>query len=157
MTVGIYIEGGFKQQAAKNLTKRFSQKSIKAAENKALRAAKDKALALYRKTTTTWTFPPQFSAQRTAGGYLIQVSDVRYRFLDEGTKVRYATMQKGFVAKTKVGTFYSYKGTGGVAYVRKKKKRPGIKARGWSEKIRVEVGKIIRRVYREELHTQWKF
>lgn len=157
MTIGIYIEANFKQQTKKNLTQRFTQKAIKAAENKALRQAKDRALALYRKTILTWNFPPQFTATRTAGGYLIQVSDIRYRYLDQGTKVRYATMTPGFVPKTKVGVVYSYQGSGRVAFVNKKKKMPGIKARGWSEKIHKEVGLLLRRVYREELHAQWKF
>ena len=156
MTVGIYIEANFKQQTAKLTDRFFTAKAIKAAENAALLEAKNKAMSMYRKTTTTWNFPPQFTAIRTQGGYLIQVSDIRYRYLDKGTKVRYATMQPGFVAKTKVGVFYSYQGNGGVAYVNKRKKRPGIKARGWSEKIQVEVTRIIHKVYRERLHANWR-
>lgn len=157
MTVGIYIEANFKQQVRKHLDKRFTKRAIETAERAALFAAKTEALALYRKTTTTWNFPPQFTAIRTAGGWLIQVSDIRYRYLDKGTAVRYATMTPDFKPKTKVGVFYSYAGAGRVAYVSRKKPRPGIEARGWSERVHERVTLIVRRTFREKLHANWKF
>lgn len=156
--IAMGFEAQFKQQAAlKHLDANFTKRALKRAENKALRAAKDEALRLYRKTVQTWNFPPQFSAIRRTEGYTIMVSDIRYRYLDSGTKVRYATMTKGFVPKTKVGVMYSYQGAGRLAYVNKRKPRPGIQARGWSLEVYRRVGIIIRRVWREEMGTAWRF
>jgi hypothetical protein len=57
-------------------------------------------------------------------------------FIDKGTKVRYVTMQKGFIPKTRRGVLDSYKGAKGPILAKdgrplvlKKRPRPGIKAR----------------------------
>lgn len=153
--IAIQIEANFGRQNRLHPKIKFNKRAVQEAERHALNESKNKALELYRKTTTTWNFPPQFSAKRTKTGWTIHVSDIRYRFLDYGTSVRYATMTPGFKPKTKVGVFYSYKGAGRKAYVDRKIKRPGIKARGWTDKIDLEVTRIIHRVYRERLHANW--
>lgn len=107
----------------------------------------------FAKTTRTWKEKPKF--ERTvkvgvaAGGRLakqvtgsatgvsVEVStdsDV-YRFVDEGTKVRYATMTPDFLAKTQPNVIGSRRGRGGLLFVNKKKPRPGIKARNFSKII----------------------
>lgn len=72
-------------------------------------------------------------ATGNAAGVSIEVttdSDI-YRYLDEGTKVRYATMTNPFTAKTKVNSLKASRGRGGVAFVNRNRPRPGIKARGF--------------------------
>jgi len=61
----------------------------------------------------------------------VSTDDTVYGFLNYGTSVRYATMTKGFVAKTKPGRISARAGSGRMAYVSKKKPRPGIKARNF--------------------------
>lgn len=149
------IEANFAGQNRLHPDKFFNKRVWQDAERHALNESKNKALELYRKITETWTNRPQFSARRTRSGWSIIVSDKRFFWLDQGTKVRYATMTPDYKPKTKVGVMYSYKGAGRVAYVNKGIKRPGIKARGWSEKVHAEVEKIIHKIYRERLHSNW--
>lgn len=65
----------------------------------------------------------------------VYIEDKIYTFLSKGTRVRYATMTKGFVAKTKPGRIASRPGSGGVFYISKNKPRPGIKARNFDDSI----------------------
>lgn len=153
--IAIKIEANFGRQNRLHLGRKFNKQATKLAERAALYESQKKALELYRKTVTTWDTPTQFSARRTQAGWTIIASDLRYRYLDLGTKVRYATMTKGFRPKTRVGVLYSYAGAGRVAYVNRGKRRKGIKARGWTEKIQAQVDKIVHRVYREKLHANW--
>lgn len=153
--VAVKIESNFKLQNRAHSGKFFNKQATRLAETAANFASKVYALEQFKKTVITWNDPPIFTARHTQKGWSIHVSDKKWIYLDKGTKVRYATMTKNFVPKTKVGVFYSYQGAGKVAYVRKKKPRPGIKARGWSEKVDDGVGKIIRKVYREKLHANW--
>lgn len=154
------ITTDFKAQNFSNNVRAF-QAQVNAAEKAALDAAVPVALDLANKTTLTWSKRPTFTAKRvrTSAGYTVQiwVNDQRWLWLDQGTRVRYATMQEGFVAKTKVGVLYSYKGNGQVAYVRTLDPKPGIEARGWSGLIAERVGPIIRRTYQDEFHKRWKF
>lgn len=155
--IGVFFDTNFKAQAAQHLERKFPKKALEAAEKAALVAAKNEALSLYRKTVATWETVPKFTAVKTAGGYVIYVSDIRYVYLDRGTRVRYATMTPDFRAKTKVGVLYSYKGAGRVAYVNTKKPRPGIAARQWSLEIYQRVGVIIRQTWRAKMKAAWKF
>ena len=52
-----------------------------------------------------------------------------YLFVNDGTRVRYATMTPDFAPKSSPGIIRSYTGRGGVAFISKKHPRPGIKAR----------------------------
>lgn len=151
----IKITGDFKGQNAKHPDKVFNKRATADAERAALYAAEQKAMDMYRRTTTTWSHRPKWVARRRKDGWTIYVSTNIYRFLDQGTEVRYATMTRDFKAKTRVGQFASYNGRGGLAYVNTAKPKPGIAARGWTLKVAVEVEKIIKRVYREKLHTNW--
>lgn len=107
----------------------------------------------FAKTTRTWKEKPKFTREVKAGaaaggrlakqvtgsatGVSVEVStdsDV-YRFVDEGTKVRYATMTPNFIAKTQPNVIGSRRGRGGLLFVNKKRPRPGIKARNFSKLI----------------------
>lgn len=59
----------------------------------------------------------------------------KYRWLDEGTRVRYATMTKGFVPKTRAGELHSWAGKGKMLFVSRKHPRPGIKARKFTKTL----------------------
>lgn len=156
----VEITTDFKAQNFTNSVKAL-QGAVTAAENAALDAVVPEALRLAKATTSTWSDPPTFTVKRvrTEQGVTAQiwVSDSRWTWLDQGTRVRYATMQKGFIAKTKVGVLYSYKGNGQIAFVSKKKPMPGIAARGWSQLIMDRVAPTVRRVYQEEFHKRWNF
>lgn len=56
-----------------------------------------------------------------------------FRFVNDGTSVRYATMTPDFVPKTMPGLTWSRRGRGGLSYVSKKMPRPGIEAREFVE------------------------
>ena len=58
-----------------------------------------------------------------------------YRYLNDGTNVRYATMGPRFKHKTVPGRIRAGSGTTDVAYINKNRPRPGIKARKFDENI----------------------
>lgn len=79
-------------------------------------------------------------ATGSASGVSIEVttdSEI-YGYLDEGTKVRFATMTSNFQPKTKVNSLRASRGRGGVAFVNRKRPRPGIKARGFTKLVRAK-------------------
>ena len=110
-----------------------------------------KMTADMKKPTKTWSTPVEFKTEvkvgNAAGGKLakkvtgnaagvsIEVSteDKRYGFLDTGTKVRFATMTKGFQSKTVPNSLNARRGRGGVAFVNRKHPRPGIRARNFTK------------------------
>ncbi len=59
-----------------------------------------------------------------------------YRFVNNGTSVRYATMTPDFKPKTVPGIIDSGRGSGGLKYVSKKVPRPGIVARHFDIEIK---------------------
>lgn len=61
----------------------------------------------------------------------VSTDDEVYGYLNYGTSVRYATMTKGFASKTKPGRISARAGSGRLAYVSKRRPRPGIKARNF--------------------------
>lgn len=102
----------------------------------------------FQRTTATWKNKPKFETKieigAGAGGVRITVttdSDI-YKFVDKGTRVRYATMSKDWKSKTTPNEIMSEPGRGRKLFVNKKIKRPGIKARNFT--------KIIARTYRKE-------
>jgi len=148
------IEGGFRAGARRS-GKIFNLKVVDQAEKKALAQAKKQALELYAKTVRTWRTPTEFTARDISKGVSIRTNNPKYRFIDLGTRVRHAIMSRNFVPKTKVGVVYSTQGQGGLKVVKKSIKRPGIRARGFTAKIEERIGPTLRRVFREELHTNW--
>lgn len=61
---------------------------------------------------------------------------LKWLWLDEGTKVRYAHMTPGFVPKTRPGQLNSWAGKGKMLFVNKKRPLPGIKARKFTKALR---------------------
>lgn len=86
-------------------------------------------------TTQTWRKRPVFVIKRTPNGAQIYTTNLIYKFVSGGTRVRYATMTPGFVAKTRVAQIMSRQGRGGLMYISKRHPRPGIKARKFPETI----------------------
>lgn len=60
---------------------------------------------------------------------------MKWKWLDQGTSIRFATMTRNFRAKTRVGVISSRPGRGGVHYVDRASPRPGIQARLFDKTI----------------------
>lgn len=130
---------------AKFNSKVFQQELIAQAERIAPKMHAD-----LKRPTMTWNPPVEFVEQiflgtraavesdKAGAGIAIAVTteDKRFLFVDEGTKVRYATMSPDFVAKTKPNSLRAGKGRGRMLFVNKKKPRPGIKARNFSKMVK---------------------
>jgi len=109
--------------------------AIERAVNNALDASALDIKIDFDVTTQTWRRRPRFFIRREPGQRLIYTENRIYRFVSGGTRVRYATMTPDFKAKTVVRVIASYPGRGGRAFINKRKPRPGIKARKFSEEI----------------------
>ena len=59
----------------------------------------------------------------------------KWKWLNAGTAIRFATMTSNFVAQTRVRVISSYKGRGGLLYINRRRPRPGIEARHFDETI----------------------
>lgn len=112
-----------------------------------------KMAADMKRPTKTWQEPVEFTTEVTVGanaggraakktsagasGIAISVTteDKRYLFVDEGTRVRYATMSPDFQAKTKVNSLIARRGRGRMLFVNKRRPRPGIKARNFTKLV----------------------
>lgn len=101
---------------------------------------------LFKRTVNTWQKPPAFNTViELQGPDLVGLtftdSEV-YRYIDMGTRVRWALMTSDFRAKTKPTVLSSTKGKGGAIIMGKQamqargiKPRPGIKARKFAHTI----------------------
>lgn len=128
---------------AKAITPKDFEKDLKKALRDVAKSARSRLLT----PTSSWSNKPEFTIQELEqGGDLIEriVTDSdEYFFLDEGTSVRYATMTRDFVAKTKPRSFASGGGQGSLAYVNRGMPRPGIQARKWTEMTELEYGPVL--------------
>lgn len=96
----------------------------------------NEALPLFAKTTATWNQQPTFTPQPTARGWTIVVDPAfPYGWVNKGTRVRYALMSKDWKSKTKPNVIASYRGSGKMLFVSRKRPRPGIVARNFSDII----------------------
>lgn len=66
-----------------------------------------------------------------------------YGYLNNGTKVRYATMSPDFEAKTEPRVIGSSRGRGEVLYVDTRRPRPGIEARHFDEEIAKKIKPVL--------------
>lgn len=100
----------------------------------------------YAKTTETWKgekpkFDAAASLQAPGPTLVVDASGgsekgvKKWNWLDKGTKVRYATMSPDWRSKTRVRWIGSSTGRGKMLFVNKRKPRPGIKARRWTEEL----------------------
>jgi hypothetical protein len=65
----------------------------------------------------------------------ITASGIPFKFVNFGTKVRYAHMSGDFLAKSSPGSLAAAGGKGGVAFINKKRPLPGIEARHFEKGI----------------------
>jgi hypothetical protein len=98
----------------------------------------------FQKTTRTWKGKPAWTKKITKTPLVIEgevftESDI-YRYVSEGTRIRYATMTPDFVPKTVSGFIGSRAGRGGLLFVNKRRPRPGIKARQFAESVADKLG-----------------
>ena len=112
----------------------------------------NEALALYQKTTRTWTHQPTFVAQReSTARWRVETDDPIYGYVDRGTRVRRALMSRDWVSKTKPNVIASYAGRGRVVFISRKLTLPGIKARNFSKRIREQIQPRAANKLREKL------
>ena len=96
----------------------------------------DDALPQFEKTVRTWTHQPRFTPQRMTRGWGVSIDPLYpYKWVNEGTRVRYATMSADWSSKTKPNVIASYRGSGRMLFVSRKRPRPGIKARNFQDII----------------------
>ena len=111
----------------------------------------DEVEGYYKAVTNTWDERPKIERELVVRGGDIHGTvwsdDKRMLWLDEGTDVRHAVMERGFISKTVPNSLSSRKGRGGLAFVHPRLMLPGIEARNWTEQIikRVKIGPAIRR------------
>jgi len=97
---------------------------------------KQEAVPLFQATTRTWFNQPTFTPAPTTRGWMIEVDPVTpFLWVNKGTRVRYATMSKDWSSKTKPGVIASFKGSGRMLFVSRKRPRPGIVARNFTDII----------------------
>ena len=118
---------------------RFIKSVFFDAFEQAASAVADEMYADFLSTTKTWNNKPAFEKIVQVGDDSVQAlvgtdNDI-YRFVNDGTKVRYATMSKDFRAKTQVGVIGSGPGQGRRLFINKRYPRPGIQARKFDETI----------------------
>jgi hypothetical protein len=116
--------------------KRLKEKALIASLLKGIKETGEEIKLDYGKTTKTWRNKPVFEILSDLNPkgpeVLVGTDSLIYKFVDEGTSVRYALMTSDFQAKTTPGIIGSKGGRGGVVYVDKRRQRPGIKARKFS-------------------------
>lgn len=127
-------------KAKKMNLKRVREELLKAAESEGKEVQK-----LYGQTVASWSGDkPRFESLVEVGRDDVTVLTGpngsnealnKFKWLDEGTRVRYATMSQDWKSKTKPGVLKSGRGRGKMLFVNKRRPRPGIKARGWTELI----------------------
>ena len=109
----------------------------------------------YEKTTRTWRHKPTFEVIPEVTNDRVEVlvgtDDKIYKFIDEGTKVRYATMSPDWISKTTPRVIGSGAGRGRVLFVRKDRPRPGIEAREFSKIIEKQRKKPFQRAMQEAM------
>lgn len=117
-----------------------------------------KARPSFDQTVQTWSgaSKPDFQSDyRREGddeiGEIVAEDDRIYRFVSEGTKVRYGTMTPGFVPKTQPGRIAAQAGRGGLSYVSIARPRPGIKARRFDRQIRIKLRRVFKRLAKRRM------
>lgn len=126
-------------------------KALAQAIETALDGAAEDVKVDFETTTRTWKRRPGFGIKRKDGERLVSTDNDVYLFLNDGTRVRYATMTANFSAKTRVRYIGSYVGRGGVAFISRKHPRPGIKARKFTEEIAKKWTRFLPRIIQRSI------
>ena len=120
----------------------------------------DEADDQFGRTYATWRHDPGFEKDIDVGRDKIRGStstdDPVYRYLSKGTAVRYATMTPDFEAKTRPRFLGSSPGRGGVAYIDRRRPRPGIEARQFEEAVKERVEPKFRKRGQQKLNEAAK-
>lgn len=128
---------GVKVQAIKY--KQMKPKVVLDAIKKELERENGIRRRMLEKTVRTWTNKPDFEERivdtpKTLRGEVVTTNKI-YRYVNDGTSVRHAVMSRDFKAKTQVRVLGSRRGRGGVVFISRKIKRPGIKAREFTKEV----------------------
>lgn len=93
----------------------------------------------FQSTVRTWNNKPTFKLVKkyTLDTYSAEVgtTDRIYKFINDGTSVRYATMTADFSPKTSPGQLAAVAGSGGLAYVNVFRPHEGIKPRAFDTQV----------------------
>lgn len=109
-------------------------KLIRAA-NTGMDAAAEGVRADFYTTTRTWNnVKPRFRITKRGLNRVVSTDNDIYRYLDEGTRVRYVFMTPGFRPKSRAGFIGSGMGRGGFGGF-SRKPLPGIKPREFAKTI----------------------
>ncbi len=97
-------------------------------------------VAEMKKTTATWndtepTFETEIDGDTLTVGPTDDEDGDIWRYLEEGTEVRYAIMTEDFEPKTTPNVVGSSAGVGGLAFIDLDNPQPGIESRNWTEII----------------------
>jgi hypothetical protein len=134
---------------------KFDLKGITVALREALQREGIEQRRLLNKTTRTWEGDvPYFVSEATVSPTQLTMTTgphgegkgaQKWKYLEGGTRVRWAVMGKGFKPKTRRAYLNSMRGKGGAVIVGKRammargiKPRPGIKARNWIAEVNKE-------------------
>jgi hypothetical protein len=102
------------------------------------------AHAAFDSTVATWNHEVKFDGKvyYAGGDAIVEIGtdDIIWKYIDEGTSVRHAKMEEGFVPKTRVRRWGSVAGQGGVVSVSKKMNFRGIEGREWTLMAQEEYG-----------------
>ena len=132
--------------------KRLQSDAIVAELKKGLQKEGKEQRAILSQTTATWSGEkPEFESLTSvdADGVTIITGPTgsekavnKFVWLDKGTRIRWALMSSDWNSKTKSGSFRSGRGRGRVVIAGRRamrrrniQARPGIQARGWTEKL----------------------
>ncbi|MCC7208314.1 MAG: hypothetical protein IT323_13485 [Anaerolineae bacterium] len=105
-------------------------------------------------TVQTWKEKPKFNIKREKYARVISTSSKIYRFVTRGTKVRRALMSPDFRPKTRNRWIGSNKGRGGVVFISKRLKLPGIKAREFEETIQAKWQKQMPKTFQRAIDAE---
>ncbi len=115
---------------------KFNTQQILDAVERGLDRAAEEVQRDFGFTTETWEeHHPVFEIISVPSKRTIQTNDDIYRFLNDGTAIRYATMTNPFAPKTEPGVIGSQAGVGRLNYISRARPRPGIIAREFDKAI----------------------
>ncbi len=137
------------------LLKKFKPEQIAKAVEEAKQEEAEQVKEEFEKTVRTWNHKPDFKIRKWKDRLVISTDDPIYGYVTHGTKVRRAVMSKDFKSKTKPNWISSRKGKGGVVFISKKIKLPGIEARNFdkilAERCKARFQKRLRKKLQEML------
>jgi len=121
--------------------KQLNEKAFRLAALNGMRKVGGKMKRDFQRTTQTWegekpTFDSAIGISKEGPLLVVGPSGstlgaLKWMWLDQGTRIRYATMSRDWKSKTKPGRIGANKGQGRKLYVNRQQPRSGIEARNW--------------------------